>query len=334
MSFELLQPQNAELTTTIINEAYKSDEAGIWIKDFSRTNLEEISSYIKKEEMFGWFKNKQLVSVIRIESINNEAHLGMVSIKKAYKGEGIPSMLFKHTHELLLDRGVQKVNLDLLMPKNWKHPNKEKLFSWYSRLGYEMQNETPFEEVFKEGLKFLATDCKFVQMTYNLKENNQSCYTWITPFVLNQVIGKKESFVKVQNYINSKASQIFFEKVINNFNPILTDAFNYQHFPYLSKIRTFKENGNILDSLVQSLELSLEQTVTINHNLTFPFVCSKPKVKSNDGIGLLITKDDPSSIILFHPDYINTVLNGSTHFFLTFLNNQSGQYTIGVPCAL
>ncbi|HEY7159930.1 MAG TPA: N-acetyltransferase, partial [Acidobacteriota bacterium] len=51
--------------------------------------------------------------------------------------------------------------LKILAPRHWKHPSKEFLKQWYSRLGYVQQSIEPFELMPPEFISELATECDF-----------------------------------------------------------------------------------------------------------------------------------------------------------------------------
>jgi hypothetical protein len=53
------------------------------------------------------------------------------------------------------------MRLELLTPRNWKHPSKEFLTGWYGRLGYRPQFTEPLEELYPDKVPQLATECDF-----------------------------------------------------------------------------------------------------------------------------------------------------------------------------
>ena len=54
------------------------------------------------------------------------------------------------------------MQLELLVPKGWVHPAKERLRSWYTRLGYRVVRPAAFEEVAPQLAPQLATPCEFL----------------------------------------------------------------------------------------------------------------------------------------------------------------------------
>jgi hypothetical protein len=59
-------------------------------------------------------------------------------------------------------RGVRTMQLDLLVPREWVHPEKDRLRTWYTRLGYRIVRTAPFEEMAVHEASQLATPCEFL----------------------------------------------------------------------------------------------------------------------------------------------------------------------------
>jgi hypothetical protein len=59
-------------------------------------------------------------------------------------------------------RGVTTMQLELLVPKGWVHPEKDRLRGWYTRLGYRVVRSAPFEQVAAHLASRLAAPCEFL----------------------------------------------------------------------------------------------------------------------------------------------------------------------------
>jgi hypothetical protein len=62
------------------------------------------------------------------------------------------------------------MQLELLVPKEWAHPEKERLRAWYIRLGYRVARSAAFEEVAAHLAPQLATPCEFLVFRKRLAE--------------------------------------------------------------------------------------------------------------------------------------------------------------------
>ena len=75
------------------------------------------------------------------------ADLGLMSAAPERWGSGVGRELVRSAEELMRSRGVTTMQLELLVPKEWVHPEKDRLRAWYTRLGYRVVRSAPFEEV-------------------------------------------------------------------------------------------------------------------------------------------------------------------------------------------
>ena len=68
----------------------------------------------------------------------------------------------RSAEELVRSRGVTTMQLELLVPQGWVHPQKARLRSWYTRLGYSVVRSAPFEQVAAQLAPRLAAPCEFL----------------------------------------------------------------------------------------------------------------------------------------------------------------------------
>jgi hypothetical protein len=57
---------------------------------------------------------------------------------------------------------MMAMQLELLVPRAWRHPSKVFLDAWYRRIGYRVVRRTSLEELYPEVARQLATACDFV----------------------------------------------------------------------------------------------------------------------------------------------------------------------------
>ena len=48
------------------------------------------------------------------------------------------------------------MKLNLLVPRDGAHPNKQRLHAWYTRLGYAVYDRLPFDDVVPEAAPYLT----------------------------------------------------------------------------------------------------------------------------------------------------------------------------------
>jgi hypothetical protein len=65
------------------------------------------------------------------------------------------------------------MELELLAPRDTKHPVKEWLHTWYSKLGYVQGEQKEFATDYPEFAKLLSEPCSFTVYTKDLKKTEE-----------------------------------------------------------------------------------------------------------------------------------------------------------------
>jgi GNAT superfamily N-acetyltransferase len=147
----------------LVNAAYAVGEAGLWIEGFTRIRRGEIVDAIRSAGMLAATLEGRLVGCAHVRPLDADtADLGLVSAAPDRWGSGVGRELVHAAEELMRSRGVATMQLELLVPKGWVHPEKDRLRGWYTRLGYRVVRTAPFEQVAAHPASQLATECEFL----------------------------------------------------------------------------------------------------------------------------------------------------------------------------
>jgi ribosomal protein S18 acetylase RimI-like enzyme len=147
----------------IINEAYAIGEAGLWLEGTTRTEPAEIAGAIRSGGMLAATTEGRFVGCAYLRPLApGSVDLGLISAAPERWGSGVGGELVRSAEELMRSRGVRTMQLEVLVPKDWIHPAKERLRAWYTRLGYRIVRSAPFEEVAAHLESQLATPCEFL----------------------------------------------------------------------------------------------------------------------------------------------------------------------------
>jgi hypothetical protein len=68
----------------------------------------------------------------------------------------------RYAEDVARSRGVATMQLELLVPRDGAHPDKDRLRAWYERLGYRVVRTAPFEEIATHAASELAKPCEFL----------------------------------------------------------------------------------------------------------------------------------------------------------------------------
>jgi GNAT superfamily N-acetyltransferase len=166
---KLLAPDEAldeglvEHVVRLINCAYAVGEAGLWQEGAMRIQPRDIAAAIRNRGLLAARVEGRIVGCAYVRQLDaGTADLGLISTATDYWGGGIGRELVRSAEELMRSRGVTTMQLGLLVPKGWVHPEKNKLHAWYMRLGYRVVRSAPFEQIASHLAPQLAVRCEIL----------------------------------------------------------------------------------------------------------------------------------------------------------------------------
>jgi GNAT superfamily N-acetyltransferase len=147
----------------LVNQAYEIGEAGLWLQGATRTAPSEIGEAIRDGVMLVATSEGRFVGCVYLRRLDpTTADLGLLSVATDQWGQGVGRELVREAERLMRSDGVTTMQLELLVPKGWVHPEKARLRAWYTRLGYELVSSEPFEHIAARLASQLRTPCEFL----------------------------------------------------------------------------------------------------------------------------------------------------------------------------
>lgn len=150
--------------TQLINSVYEATEGDFWPNDgsYSRTNFDDISNFIQKEELIIAQINKTIVGTVHIYPIDDKTlGFGMLSCALEHRKKGIGNLLLKEVEDFAKKNQYKIIQLELLKPLHFNHPDKEFLTIWYQKWGYRWFKTIPHEKLYFKQASMLKFPCKF-----------------------------------------------------------------------------------------------------------------------------------------------------------------------------
>eukprot|EP00930_Biecheleria_cincta_P065315 TRINITY_DN51078_c0_g1_i1.p1 TRINITY_DN51078_c0_g1~~TRINITY_DN51078_c0_g1_i1.p1 ORF type:complete len:224 (+),score=31.68 TRINITY_DN51078_c0_g1_i1:102-674(+) len=174
-SLQLRMPTDQEHTNQklvdrlvdVVNEAYTFGEAGMWSSEFRRTTADEVEDLLRSkavlllEDLSRPADTNILGQVVGKSVGNAEVEVGMLAVAANVRGRGLGSMLMAGAELRARELGAKALRLELLTPRDWDHPEKVKLDSWYRNLCFQPTASGDFRNEFPHLCALLATDVKF-----------------------------------------------------------------------------------------------------------------------------------------------------------------------------
>jgi len=154
-----------EKVVLIVNEAYTRGEEGMWKGTASRTNIEEMTSFLSDGRIILAYEaaTGAIVGSILVTHNFGEhlGELGMLCVAQTHLRQGLGKILVKAAEDHCRLKGCTEMRLELLKPAKFVHPVKTWLHEWYTSLGYIQGNSEDFASAFPRIAPLLACDCLF-----------------------------------------------------------------------------------------------------------------------------------------------------------------------------
>lgn len=169
MTFASAAPGLAAELADLVNRVYAEAEKGLWVGDTARTTESEMASLVDAGQVAVARSSERLVGAVRIQQLNdNTGEFGMLVAAPEERGTGLGRDLVTFAEAWARERGLSRMQLELLVPQTWTHPVKDFLRAWYTRIGYQVVRTDDFGEAFPQLAPHLACPCDFLIFHKNL----------------------------------------------------------------------------------------------------------------------------------------------------------------------
>jgi GNAT superfamily N-acetyltransferase len=169
IAVELLDPAAAEdgvlveRLTALINDVYASSETGLWLDGSTRTTRPQVAALVAAGEIAIAKVDGALAGAVRVQRLSDvTGELGMLAADQRHRGIGVGRELVRFAEGHCHAHGMRAMQLELLVPRTWRHPSKVFLDDWYRRIGYRVVRTMEVDDMEPELAPLLATPCRFL----------------------------------------------------------------------------------------------------------------------------------------------------------------------------
>jgi len=146
----------------LINGVYRTAERGLWRHGTRRTTPCEVAALIGRGEIAVATRRGQIAGSVRIHDVADDlSEFGLLVAAPDQRGTGVGRALLDFAERHGRERGRQAMQLELLVPRDFRHPSKEFLRDWYGRSGYRLVRTTTVDDAHPSLAPLLATPCLF-----------------------------------------------------------------------------------------------------------------------------------------------------------------------------
>ncbi|TDP91192.1 GNAT family N-acetyltransferase [Labedaea rhizosphaerae] len=148
--------------SALVNEVYAEAERGLWRDGADRTSAAELAEMTAAGRIVVATVDGEVVGCVRVDRLAEDlGEFGMLAADRRCRGAGVGRELIRFAEQASLAEGCARMQLELLVPREWKHPSKEFVAAWYERLGYRLTHVGEPAEYLPELAPLLATTCDF-----------------------------------------------------------------------------------------------------------------------------------------------------------------------------
>jgi GNAT superfamily N-acetyltransferase len=149
-----------EELTGLINDVYATAERGLWRDEATRTTATELAALIAAGQIAVATRDERIVGSVHVHRISQDAsEFGMLVAAPEHRRTGVGRTLVDFAERHSREHGLRAMQLELLVPREWQHPNKEFLKSWYGRIGYRLIRTRRLDDTHPHLAPLLATPC-------------------------------------------------------------------------------------------------------------------------------------------------------------------------------
>ena len=149
-----------ERTAAMVNDVYLVAEAGLWQDGVHRTTPEHLADLIGSSELVLARDGDAVVGCAHVHDVGGGVwSIGMLVVAPERRAEGIGRDLLRFGEQAAREAGAGAAQLELLVPRDWDHPEKVRLAAWYDRVGFPVTRVADLGELYPPLPPLLATPC-------------------------------------------------------------------------------------------------------------------------------------------------------------------------------
>lgn len=132
---------------SIMREAYARSETEIWRENYLRMPQAEFDNLFDERKITAAGIEGTLVGSIYSYSLDNETStFSLLSVRKGFEGRGIGRRLIETVEEKAQLAGAKYMNIEILRPRDFNVPMKDRLRTWYEGMGYIFTHDQNFQD--------------------------------------------------------------------------------------------------------------------------------------------------------------------------------------------
>lgn len=131
----------------IMRDAYARTEIEIWGENYLRMPRSEYEGLIDEGKIIAAVLDNKIVGSIYSRKIDSETStFGLLAVHRNFGGRGVGSKLIEAVENRAQNEGTKFMNIEILRPRDFKVPIKDRLRTWYEGMGYAFTHDQNFQD--------------------------------------------------------------------------------------------------------------------------------------------------------------------------------------------
>lgn len=136
-----------EALYTIMRDAYARTETEIWGENYLRMPQSEYEALIDEGKVMAALMDGKIVGGVTSKNLNQDiSTFGLLATHQDFGGLGIGTTLVEAVEEKARVAGAKYMNIEILRPRDFNLPQKDRLRSWYEGMGYAYTHCENFQD--------------------------------------------------------------------------------------------------------------------------------------------------------------------------------------------
>ena len=146
----------------IMRDAYARTEIELWGENYTRMPQDEYETLIDEGRVMGAILDGKIVGSVYSRNIDSDTStFGLLAVHRDFGGRGIGTILVEAVENKAKIDGSKRMNLEILRPRDFEVPIKNRLRSWYEGMNYVFTHHQNFQDRRPDRAKYLKVPSVF-----------------------------------------------------------------------------------------------------------------------------------------------------------------------------
>lgn len=169
MSIEILSSENHPFSPSersvlfeIMRDAYARTEIEIWGENYVRMPQNKYEDLIDQGKIFAAVLEGEIIGSIYSYNLEVETStFSLLAVHRGFGGQGVGRKLIEAVEEKARNAGSNYMNIEILRPRDFNIPLKDRLRTWYEGMNYVFTHDQNFQDRYPKRAKRLKVPSVF-----------------------------------------------------------------------------------------------------------------------------------------------------------------------------